>query len=285
MAMVPRGVAANRRKVAAYRVIIACLLMASFGRPPLANAAACRFVLGFAALHGLVPGVVGACLEDEQHNPLTGDGMQHTTRGLLVWRKADNRTAFTDGYRTWVLGPFGMQQRLNAQRFPWEANPAGLPVVGPAPPALQMPGRCHTAELALTQEHGQVAVGNVGVTFRLRSLAAQVCTLYGFPGVQLLDAAARPMPTYLTWSRSGYLIGAVPEQTLTLDPGSSVYFVLEYTDVAGPNQACRAAPSLRVTPPNAYTSIVTAVHGIAPCGGVIRASPVLATDPLAAGGR
>src|SRR5439155_10452091 len=39
---------------------------------------------------------------------------------LLVWRKADNFTAFTDGYRTWVQGPFGLQKRLNTERFAWE---------------------------------------------------------------------------------------------------------------------------------------------------------------------
>jgi hypothetical protein len=43
---------------------------------------------------------------------------------LLVWRKADNWTAFTDGYRTWLNGPQGLQQRLNTELFPWEAAPA-----------------------------------------------------------------------------------------------------------------------------------------------------------------
>jgi hypothetical protein len=47
--------------------------------------------------------------------------------GLLVWRKADNWTAFTDGYRTWINGPAGIQQRLNTQRFSWEPNPDNLP--------------------------------------------------------------------------------------------------------------------------------------------------------------
>ena len=88
---------------------------------------ACRFVLGFAALHDAIPSIVGDCLEDEQHNAANGDGLQHTTNGLLVWRKADSFTAFTDGYRTWVDGPNGVQERLNTQRFGWEANPAGLP--------------------------------------------------------------------------------------------------------------------------------------------------------------
>jgi hypothetical protein len=86
-------------------------------------------VLGFKAFHDALPSQVGACTEQEGHNPANGDAVQHTTKGLLVWRKADNWTAFTDGYHTWVAGPHGIQERLNSQRFTWEANPDGLPVV------------------------------------------------------------------------------------------------------------------------------------------------------------
>lgn len=93
---------------------------------------ACRFVLGFATIHAAVPTIVGDCLEDEQHNPTNGDALQQTTNGLLVWRRSDNFTAFTDGYRTWVDGPDGIQERLNTLRFPWEANPDNLPTVGGA---------------------------------------------------------------------------------------------------------------------------------------------------------
>jgi len=79
---------------------------------------------------------VGNCLEDEGHTPQNGDGLQHTTNGLLVWRKADNWTAFTNGYWTWINGPNGLVQRLNTQRFPWEANPDGLPLVAGSQAAL-----------------------------------------------------------------------------------------------------------------------------------------------------
>lgn len=102
--------------------------------PPGMAGTSCRFVLGFAALHALIPAVVGGCLDDEQHNPANGDGLQHTARGLLVWRKADNFTAFTDGYHTWVNGPYGLQERLNSQRFPWETNPDHLPIARAADP-------------------------------------------------------------------------------------------------------------------------------------------------------
>ena len=38
-------------------------------------------------------------------------------------RAADNRAAFTDGYRTWIKGPSGLQVRLNTEQFDWEGQP------------------------------------------------------------------------------------------------------------------------------------------------------------------
>jgi hypothetical protein len=92
------------------------------------RAAACDFRAGFRTIHDLKPDLVGACLEDEHHNVQTGDTLQATTRGLLVWRKADNWTAFTNGSLTWVYGPYGLQSRANNERFPWEAD-LGQPAV------------------------------------------------------------------------------------------------------------------------------------------------------------
>lgn len=82
--------------------------------------AGCQFILGFKALHDLDPGDVGDCI-DNQSFVSNGDAIQHTTRGLMVWRKTDNWTAFTNGYMTWINGLNGLQSRLNAERFPWEA--------------------------------------------------------------------------------------------------------------------------------------------------------------------
>lgn len=96
---------------------------------PSATVNGCTFVLGFKVLHDLIPEQVGDCIDAEGHNPENGDALQHTKGGLLVWRKGDNWTAFTDGYHTWVNGPTGLQERLNSQRFSWEANPGGLPIV------------------------------------------------------------------------------------------------------------------------------------------------------------
>ena len=109
-------------------------MFGAVGTPLPAAAASCQFVLGFQTLHALIPVIVGSCLVDEHHNPVSGDALQETTGptgagGLLVWRKADNWTAFTDGYRTWInTGPC-VALRLNSQRFAFEANPDNLPIV------------------------------------------------------------------------------------------------------------------------------------------------------------
>lgn len=93
--------------------------------PPSVATQACEFKLGFGALRDQIAAVVGSCAENERWNTQNGDSLQKTSRGLMVWRKADNFTAFTDGHRSWVSGPFGVQQRLNTECFAWEAGCPG----------------------------------------------------------------------------------------------------------------------------------------------------------------
>ena len=128
-------------------LIIGALLAVSAGmQAPAAQADGCQFVLGFQALHDLAPDAVGDCVDNQASGP-NGDAVQHTSKGLMAWRKADNWTAFTDGFRTWLNGPLGLAVRLNTERFQWEGDygTAGTtPVVVasavvPAPPAATNP--------------------------------------------------------------------------------------------------------------------------------------------------
>lgn len=94
--------------------LLLSLLVPGTGMASPAEAAACELVLGFKTLHDMIPDAVGNCLANVHYDGVTGDGFQETTAwhgkgGLLVWRKADNWTGFTDGYRTWVNGPQGLQ--------------------------------------------------------------------------------------------------------------------------------------------------------------------------------
>jgi hypothetical protein len=85
------------------------------------TAATCVLQRGFAELAEVIPDLVGECTGNEQHT-VNGDGVQVTTGGLLVWRKSDNWTAFTDGFNTWINGPGGVVERPNDQRFEWESD-------------------------------------------------------------------------------------------------------------------------------------------------------------------
>jgi len=95
----------------------------AFATPTSAATASCQFAFGFKTMHDRIPAIVGNCVTDESY-AANGDGLQKTANGLLVWRKADNHTAFTNGFNTWVLGPNGLQERLNNARFAWEPDVA-----------------------------------------------------------------------------------------------------------------------------------------------------------------
>lgn len=139
------------KKIGAALALVASLTLptASFAQ---AAGPGCQFVLGFATLANTIPQQVGQCADSESHNIANGDALQHTnTGGLMVWRKGDNWTAFTDGYHTWINGPTGLQERLNTDRFPWEAptptpTPAAAPAPTPAAAAPVSPGSPLTAE-------------------------------------------------------------------------------------------------------------------------------------------
>src|SRR5450759_2372205 len=91
------------------------------------------FKLGFRVLADRIPDVVGVPVENEYFNLSNGNSEQHTTKGLMVWRKADNWTAYTNGYMTWINGPNGVQSRLNTERFGWESDGRPATPAAPAP--------------------------------------------------------------------------------------------------------------------------------------------------------
>jgi hypothetical protein len=99
----------------------------------------CWFKFDLRLLRTEIPDVVGDCVENEQTSD-AGDTIQRTTGGLLVWRRHDRLTAFTDGSRTWAVGPNGLEVRRNDERFPWEASPPpAIPQAAAASPVAGVP--------------------------------------------------------------------------------------------------------------------------------------------------
>lgn len=118
-------------RAAAVGALLALTLQLALTGPAwAADAAKCQFVLGFKSLHDLAPADIGDCAGNQASMP-NGDAQQQTANGLMVWRKADNWTAFTNGNKTWLNGPDGLAVRLNTDRFPWEADYGLATLTGP----------------------------------------------------------------------------------------------------------------------------------------------------------
>ena len=150
-----------RRAVSFFFVL---LLMLAFVVPAHASNH-CQFVLGFATLREIIGhDIVGECLENQRY-AANGNAEQRTTGGLLVWRKADNWTAFSDGYHTWINSPNGLVQRLNTERLAWEADSADfVPAAATPQPVVPFSLRDYTNGPWLEQQHPQLAsaIQNLG---------------------------------------------------------------------------------------------------------------------------
>ena len=165
----------------------------------------CEFILGFAALKAAIdeaegPEKVGACLENQRF-AANGNAEQQTTGGLLVWRKQDNFTAFTDGYRTWANGPQGLQVRLNTESFAWE------------PPrsyrGVALGDREDNAALrAWIDQHGGLGHGSTGYDERRRLIAAALLCLDRI-GAQELTAKRQQLIRFI-WMEAGFPAAQTP---------------------------------------------------------------------------
>ncbi len=104
------------------------------------GARTCRYSGQFAQLASQIPDVVGAC----QGPPVTvvemGTTVQPTSTGQLEARSVDGVVAFSDASRAYVQDPSGqVQQRGLRERFAWEFNGDGFPLVGELGPPVDGP--------------------------------------------------------------------------------------------------------------------------------------------------
>jgi hypothetical protein len=250
------------------------LAMASLVPCQAANAQTCTFALGFATLHNQIPAIVGDCTDNVRYDGVTGDGLQGTTNGLLVWRKSDNLTAFTNGNQTWLDGPFGLETRLDAQRFFWEPNPDALAIV----PTPQAGNQCSTAGTTLGVIGSDAGAGNVFATFGLTNRLNVPCTFFGFVGAELRDANDNPLPT--TVVRDGRAFATQPGPTLvTVPPGGSAQFLMHWTQIPSGNEAtCPVSSSLAVILPDQFVPLSVPIMIRACNGGELDVTAVQPTS-------
>ena len=143
--------------------------------------------------------------------------------------------------------------------------------------------RCQPGQLSATLVPIGVATGHVGAQIVLRNVSALPCHLDGFPGVQMLDANGAPLLTTAHWGGS-FLFPALRPHLVGLTTSQTASFDLAYTDVPTDNlpyqQACPAAATLVIIPPDDFSSLRAAAK-IAPCEGDLDVSPVVpGTTPI-----
>ena len=133
--------------------------------------------------------------------------------------------------------------------------------------------RCRQAQLGLAQPQSTGAAGSVRLRFVFTNVSAATCKLFGFPGMQLLNARQAPLPTYVQRG-SSTVVPPEPEADVVMTPGQHGSFYAGYSDVPTGSQTCPAASFLEVTPPNDFNHFTQTSH-ITPCGGRITVSPVV----------
>lgn len=109
--------------------LLVCCLVPSITAVDQVEAEGCTFILGFKTLHDTIPEIVGGCVTDVRFD--AGGAIQQTTNGTLFWNRNTNVTSFTGGDRTWLIGPAGLQTRLNSERFDWELAAQGMSALSP----------------------------------------------------------------------------------------------------------------------------------------------------------
>ncbi|MFC7341300.1 DUF4232 domain-containing protein [Saccharopolyspora griseoalba] len=127
---------------------------------------------------------------------------------------------------------------------------AGAGPQAAAPKAgTEAPGRCHTSMLSGSMGRVEAGAGQRYAELILTNRSGEPCTIYGYGGLQLVDAAGRPLPTELTRSPNP---GPSP---IELAPGQAASATLHWT--ANPHEGeptdgpCQPTPATaQVIPPD-----------------------------------
>ena len=161
------------------------------------------------------------------------------------------------------------------------STPSPLIIPSPTMPFV----RCDTGDLEMQLTVDGAAAGSVRATIEVRNKSVRDCDLYGYAGIQLLNYFRAQLPTKVTWSTRAFFLSTparaevvgLPSRTPPLTSDHPVaghaYIPLSFNDVQG---QCSEAALLRVTPPDASTSLVIPGNLVVCSGGALVVNPVRA---------
>ncbi len=141
---------------------------------------------------------------------------------------------------------------------------------------------CQPSGLHVVLSGSGGAAGTIELTFSLTNATSTVCTLFGYPGMQLLNSTGGSLPTVV--KRGGGLsFESLPVTTVSLNAGQTAFFNVGYNDVNVGTTSCSAATRVEVTPPNDTAFTVVTVPEVNACdGGVLNTSPVFSSSDATA---
>src|SRR5919197_5861497 len=110
--------------------------------------------------------------------------------------------------------------------------------------------RCHTADLSGRLGFIQGAAGSRFGPLVLKNRSRHTCTLFGYVGGQLYDAAGRALPTRIVRDHSR------PRRTVLVAPGQTALAELHWSAIpSGGARRCALPRSFAVTPPDERTQL------------------------------
>jgi hypothetical protein len=136
------------------------------------------------------------------------------------------------------------------------------------PPVIARVSRCLTAQLTVAPGQGGVAAGSIGQVVHFTNVSHGTCSLYGYPGMLMLDAAGRPLATEVHRGAS-VTVTPLPVRLVDLLPGHEASFNIGYADGTGyGTEHCPTSTRVEITPPNDYKAL-TIAWKLQPYGGDI----------------
>lgn len=164
--------------------------------------------------------------------------------------------------------PVEPADRTSTAPAPTGGNTVATQPRRPTPPAMP---RCHTADLAVEVGQSDSATSHTGLNLALVNRSTHRCRIFGYGGIQLLDAAGAALPTYQGRRH--------PAPTLlTLRPGDLAYswlFWISNTDAV----PCSEASFLLVTPPD-ETQPIRAPFTHTICGNGVVSQGAYQSNPI-----
>lgn len=171
-------------------------------------------------------------------------------------------------------GPGGAADVLERCSRRMEATPS---VPAPTTEKTQAaPIPCKGAQLALSTEGGDAAMGHRVAIMGLRNTGTQACSLTGYAAVTVQDRQGRDLTAIRAETAPGsYLRAGQTPAPVVLAPNAKAYFDVAWSVIPREDRGETVCPSvtrLRATVPGDAAPVVLA-QALTPCGGRIEISP------------